>query len=143
MIRALPVGLLLLTVALQPGCGSKPVPAVDREAAIQAHAAGVAAFEKQNYQVAKDHFQMAVDSGLLNSDVLVNALIQLAVADAALGNLDEASKTLDRAARGAPSADQLLAAQSFILAKQGKTREAKAAWAKAKKINRRVKKFGG
>jgi len=43
--------------------------------------------------------------------------------------------------KGAPNLDEIFAARSFVLQKQGKTKAAKSAWAKARRMNRYVRKI--
>jgi Tfp pilus assembly protein PilF len=107
----------MLTVV---GCGSSAQVANQRETAGEAYAAGVAAFESRDY---------------------ANAFLKRAVAAAATDDFETASADLDILERGAPNLDEVYAARAFVLLKQGKGSEAKAAFAKARQLNPRVQPF--
>ncbi len=130
--------MLVLSIA---GCNSSSQLASNREVAYQAFSAADTAFESKQYQEAKDQFTQAIDSGGLIIDVYIDAVIKRAVCSATMDDFAAAHADLDKMEQGAPNLDEVLAARSYVLSKQGKKKAAKAAWTKAKRINRRVKSF--
>jgi tetratricopeptide (TPR) repeat protein len=125
----------MLTVV---GCGSSAQVANQRETAGEAYAAGVAAFESRDFATAADKLTAAIDAHGLNPDQYANAFLKRAVAAAATDDFETASADLDILERGAPNLDEVYAARAFVLLKQGKGSEAKAAFAKARQLNPRV-----
>jgi len=124
------------------GCNSSGRQASKRELAYRLVQEANAALEKHQYQEARAKFSQAIDTGGLNVDIYINATIQRAICAATLGDFEAAYADLDRMEQGAPNLDVVYAARSFVLAKQGKKKEAKAVWAKARRFNRKVKPFG-
>lgn len=57
------------------------------------------------------------------------------------GQDDGSHQRLDRLEPGTPNLDQIYAARSYVLAKQGKVAESRAALAKARQLNRTVSEF--
>jgi len=137
-------GLLVLLVLGAPGCGgSSAKQAIGREEAAQAYIDGMAALESKDYATAQQQLTVAIDTGFLNIDRYVNASTKRAIAYAAQGDFDTALAELDELLKDAPNTDEIHAVRSFVFEKQGKDREAKAAWEAARKINRSVKKVEG
>mgnify|MGYP002626071968 CR=1 FL=1 len=126
------------------GCGSGSSSEViaSRESAQKAYDQAMGAMEQKNYPVAKPLFDQAIDSGYLYLDLLTSAYINRAVCSAAAGEFAAAHADLDAMKDAPVSGDKLLAARSFVLEKQGKSREARAAWSQARRINRFVQKYG-
>jgi hypothetical protein len=71
--------------------------------------------------------------------LISEAHVKRAICAAAMGDIPAANAELDKMARTAP--DLVYAARSYVLIKQGKKKAAKAAWAKARRINPSVEKF--
>ena len=126
------------------GCGSGTSSEViaSRETAQQVYDHAMEAMEQKNYAVAKPLFDQAIDSGHLYLDLLTSAHINRAVCSAAAGDFAAAHADLDAMKDAPVSGDQLLAARSFVLEKEGKNREARAAWSQAQRINPNVTKYG-
>ena len=133
--------LLLLPAIWLVGCGSSRQREQSREGANQAYRAGTAALGKRDYTNAVQQLTAAIEGGWLNIDVNVHAHVKRAIANAALDNYDAAYVDLDAAEQTSPYSDRVYAARSYVLTKQGRKKEAKAAWAKARRINRSVEKF--
>jgi len=102
---------------------------------------GAEAFANRNYVAAEDNLAAAYESGGLNLDMLCDAGVKLAVCRSASGRFDEAHQLLDSLEHGAPNMDEVYAARSYILRKQGKRTEALAAWNDARQLNRGVPEF--
>ena len=130
--------LLLLVVV---GCGSSKQVAIDRRSAQQAFDEGVASFAKKDYEPAMMHLDHALETPGLYPDLFTEAHVKRAICAAALGDIPSAIAELDEMARIAPELDLVYAARSYVFAKQGKKKAAKAAWVKARRINRAVEKF--
>jgi tetratricopeptide (TPR) repeat protein len=131
---------MVLVVSIA-GCNSSSQLASNREFAYQASRAADIAFESRQYQQARDQFTQAIDSGGLVIDVYVSAVIRRAICSAALDDFSAAHADLDLMEQGAPNLDEVFAARSYVLNQQGKKKAAKAAWAKARQINRGVEQF--
>jgi tetratricopeptide (TPR) repeat protein len=129
-------------VCLLAGCGSSEV-IETRENAYAAVAAGDQAFQSRDYATAAERYAVAVNGGGLNPDAYASAAVKLAVSYGALKKFDEAHAMLDKLEQGAPNLDEIHAARSFVLKKQGKAAEARAAFAKARRINPRIQEFKG
>ncbi|MBX3426088.1 MAG: hypothetical protein KF688_10445 [Pirellulales bacterium] len=128
---------------LTAGCGSSggSEHGDARIAASAACEAGEKAFEQGDFTTAEVELRKAVDSRLLNLDVYCSASVKLAVAEAAAGKFAEAAARLDDLERGAPNLDEVYAARAFLLGKQGNKAGAQAEFAKAKRLNPRIKAF--
>ena len=112
-----------------------------RKSAQEAFNAAEAAFDGKDFSLAEKEYTAALEGGL-NIDSLDTAGVKRAVSRAELGNLDQAMADLVEWEQNAMQMDLVYAAQSYVLEKQGDTKQAKAAWKKARRINRRVRKFG-
>lgn len=125
------------------GCGgaSSNVSEGTRQSAAEAYESAQTAFGSKDYTAAKESYDNALKGGLY-SDLIGPARVRLAICMAETGDVEGAMQEIIALEGGAPNIDEVLAAKSHILAKQGKAAESKAAWAQAVKINRGVKKFG-
>jgi len=123
------------------GCGTSSEVVQTREAAYAAAAKGNAAFASRDYAGAAEHLSAAVKGGGLNPDAYANAAVKLAVCYGATSKYDQAIALLEELERGAPNLDQIYAARSYVLRKQGKAAESRAALAKARQFNRAVQEF--
>lgn len=112
-----------------------------RENAQQAYDEALQAFASQDFATAKSHLDTAIATGDLYRDVLPTAYVMRAICSASAADFAAAHADLDAMVKGAPNLDEVFAARSYVLEKQGKTKEAKSAWAKARRINRYVRKF--
>jgi tetratricopeptide (TPR) repeat protein len=134
--------LTSLLFALAIGCSSAADSRTEvRRDAHAAFAAGEQALGAGNYEQALDELSAAVAAGGLNPDAFAAAELQMALALGGLGRYAEAYERLDRLEAGAPNVDEVLAARSAVLAREGKAAEAQAALAKARQINRDVRTF--
>jgi predicted negative regulator of RcsB-dependent stress response len=124
------------------GCDGTDGKLIDlRQQASTAYAAAERAFASKDFAKAKEQYTLALQGGLY-ADFIEPAKVRLAVATAQAGDLDTALKSINDMEQGAENKAEVLAAKSFILAKQGKTTESQAAWAQAIRYNRSVQKFG-
>ena len=138
------LALALLAVPIA-GCSTgTPEEVIEsRKAAQKAFDDALQAVSSKDFVAAKTLLDQAIDSGKLYHDAISPAHINRAICSAMAGDFESAHADLDKMERGAPNLDEIFAARSFVFQKQGKTREAKAAWAKARRVNRYVRKFGG
>lgn len=83
--------------------------------------------------------EKCINDGGLNADLLSIALLQRARCHIDAGNLEAATQDLERAEQGTAPPDQLSLTKGLLLRKQGKTSEANAEFAKAKKISPKLK----
>jgi predicted negative regulator of RcsB-dependent stress response len=140
---SLPMIMLFVCCMISSGCGeSQELPADKRQKSQQAFEKATEAFSQKDFSAAEVGFSEALANGGLNGDQFEEAHVKLAVAMAASNKFGEAMSTLAKIEQGSTIPDQILAAKSFILAKQGKTAESHAAWAQAVRYNRSVQKFG-
>lgn len=139
-MRWLPWMTLLLAAAV--GCsGSADSRSETRRDAHAAFAAGEQALAAGDYAQAFSELSSAVEAGGLNPDAFAAAELQIALALGGLDRYAEAYEKLDRLEAGAPNVDEVHAARSAILTREGKTAEAQAELAKARQINRAVRTF--
>ena len=132
----------LAAALLLCGCSSSnPELVAKRETGSAAVAKGEAAFANHDYTVAAESLAAAVNDGALNPDAYSSAAVKLVVCYAATGKFDEANALLAKLDAGAPNLDQVNAARAYVLAKQGKMAESRAALAKARQFNRSVQEF--
>lgn len=136
----LSIGLILIFGAAIAGCGSEGKRNLSRKEAAQAYTDGTAAIESRDFATAVEKLTLALEGGWLGY-VTSNAYIQRAIANAALGSYDAAHADLDLAEQGEGETAETLVARTYVLEKQGKQREAKLTWSKARRWNRRVKKL--
>jgi hypothetical protein len=142
MLHCRPGNLIVLTAAIAVGCSYAGEEAADtRRIANQAYGEGLAAFNAKDRALAEQKFTTAIDAGGLNPDSYVDAAIKRAVCWGAASKFDEALAELAKLESGGGPLDQILAARSYILAKQGKAAEARAALAQARRYNRTVQEF--
>ena len=127
--------LLLALVTL--GCGGPGGNPADREAANRDYNEAVAALQSQDFQTAVDKFSRALETGYLNADRYVDASVQRAIGLAGLGDFDAAHAALDELEKDAQVIEVSYAARGFIFEKQGRKKQAAAAWKKARRSNRR------
>ena len=133
--------MLLIAVAII-GCSYPGEKQEDsRRVAAEAYDAGLVAFASKDYPNAETLFAKAVDSGGLNPDLLVDASIKRSVCWSAGGKSTEAMTELEKIESWGASPDAIYAARSYVLAKQGKVAESRAALAKARQFNRTVSEF--
>jgi tetratricopeptide (TPR) repeat protein len=137
-------GCAWLALLLPLGCDSSGSEHGDaRRAAYIAYDEGLTAFAARNFAAAEPKFTAAIDAGLLNPDSYCQAVAKRALCWAVANKFDEALADLDKLGPAAANEVDVLVARSFILKKQGKTAESRAALAKAKKINPAVQEFKG
>lgn len=133
---------MLLLVAMIAGCSYPGESQEDaRRAAAEAYNVGLTAFNSKDFTAAEPALTQAMDVGGLNPDLLVDATIKRAVCWAATNKPGEALAELDKMETWGVSPDELNAARSYVLAKQGKVAESRAALAKARQFNRAVQEF--
>lgn len=131
---------IAMLVALA-GCGGGSGPTgVGREDASKALRDGLTAFDGHDYQKAADQLSTAIDAGWLNPDLATEAVVKRAVCRANLRDFAGAEADLDRV-KNAPDQGSVLAAKAYVLARQGRTAEAKQVFAQAKRIDPLVKPF--
>ena len=131
-----------LVASLSLGCSSPADKLEDVRRSAQAeYDAAETDFSGRNYAAAGPKFDAALTLGGLNPDLYCEATVKRAVCWAATGKTAEAISELDRLEPGAPNLDQIYAAKSYALAKQGKAAESRAALAKARQANRTVQEF--
>jgi outer membrane protein assembly factor BamD (BamD/ComL family) len=133
---------MLLLAALVAGCsysGEKQADA--RRAAAESYKAGLTAFDSKDYATAEKSFATAIDLGGLNPDLMVDASIKRAVCWGSGGKTTEAIAELQKIETWGADPDAVYAARSYVLAKQGKAAESRAALAKARQLNRTVSEF--
>jgi hypothetical protein len=134
--------VIFLLVAIVAGCsypGEKQEDA--RRVAAESYNAGLTAFNSKDFASAEPKLTQALNAGGLNPDHLVDATIKRAVCWARAGKSGEAIAELDKMETWGVGPDALYAARSYVLAKQGKGAESRAALAKAKQFNRAVQEF--
>lgn len=131
-----------LAISLVGGCGSSGSEHGDDRAAAYANVNEASvAFNARDYSAAEPKLASALASKLLNPDVYCETTVRHAVCLGASGKYDEALVALDAIGAGASNVDQIEAARSYILAKQGKVAESRAALARARRLNPRVQEF--
>ncbi|HMO85405.1 MAG TPA: hypothetical protein PKC18_10850 [Lacipirellulaceae bacterium] len=124
------------------GCRSRNEPTVDaRRAALEAYDAGLAAFNSGDFSSAELKFTEAIELRGLGPDAYCDAAIRRAACWAAAGKYDEALAELQTQEESGGPPDQIDVARSFVYRKQGKTGEAQAALARARRFNRLIKEF--
>jgi tetratricopeptide (TPR) repeat protein len=139
-MRWLPLTSLLVALAI--GCSGAADSRTDaRRDAHAAFTAGAQALAAGQYEQALDELSAAVAAGGLNPDAFAAAELQLALALGGLGRYAEAYERLERLEAGAPNVDEVHAARSAVLAREGKAAEAQAELAQARQINRAVRTF--
>lgn len=132
--------LYLVCVLLLVGCSDASEELVDaRELASSAYEEANTTFEQKNYEAAEAKYTEAIDSGGMFLDSLVSATINRAVCRAFMGDATQAKKDLDLLREQAGEDSALFhSAMSYVLSKQGKSRESKLALSYAKRKNKNV-----
>lgn len=126
---------------LVTGCGGPVEQSADsRELAAKTFTDGDAAFAQRDFASAGEHFTQAIEHGL-SADRFAEAAVKRAICWGSNGKHVEAHAELDKLEAAAPNQDEILAARSYILAKQGKAAESRVALAKARQLNRTVQPF--
>jgi len=140
LLKFIVVALLALPIV---GCsgGSSEKVIESRQAAQKSYDEALQAIANKDYASAKPLLDQALSSGRLYGDMISPAYISRAICSAAVGDFSAAHADLDEMEKGAPNLDDVFAARSYVLEKQGKTKAAKAAWSKARRMNRYVKKI--
>ncbi len=95
--------------------------------------------EGNQYAQALPILDKCINDGGLNADLLSMALIQRARCHVDAGNTEAAAQDLERAEQGSAPPDQFHLAKGLLLRKQGKSAEASAEFAKAKKASPKIK----
>jgi tetratricopeptide (TPR) repeat protein len=126
------------TVALL-GCGNRltPPPTAD---AYKNYNAALESMKSKDWKKAGEGFSFCVEKGGLNADLYTDALVRRAICLAQTGDIPAANADLDKAERAADLAP-VYSARALVLKKAGKTSEATAMLAKAKKLNAKVEVF--
>lgn len=134
--------LAAVAAASVVGCSSPADKLEDvRRTAQEEFDAAMTAFNARDYAAAEAKLAAALKLGGLYPDLYCEAAVKQTVCWAAAGKTTEAMSELDRLEPGAPNLDQIYAARSYVLAKQGKVAESRAALAKARQLNRTVSEF--
>ena len=133
---------VLLIAALAAGCNSPADKLEDsRRTGQQLCNEGLASFAQKDFTTAEQKLTQAITQATLNPDTYSDVAVKRAVCLGAIGKADDAIAELQKLEAGAPNLDQIYAARSYVLAKQGKVAESRAALAKAKQFNRAVQEF--
>ena len=107
---------------------------------VQVAAEKAAELEKSgNYAEAFPLIDGAISNGGLNPDQLSEAFLIRARCHCASGNLAEAERDIDFAEQGAPNPASWHFSRALLLAKQNKAAESKAEYAKAVRIDSKLK----
>lgn len=124
------------------GCGGSSQSREDiRKTAQESFNAAETSFEGKDYTAAEKEYTVALGGGL-NIDYLDKAAVKRAICRAEMGDIDQATADLNEWEQKALQLDLVYAAQSYVFEKQGKSKEAREAWNKAKRINKNVQKLG-
>ncbi len=133
---------IFLCVVIAAGCSYPGEKQEDiRRAASEAYNAGLTAFASKDYATAESSLTGALDGGGLNPDQFADTSIKRAVCWGATGKPTEALEALQQIESWGENLDAVYAARSYVLAKQGKLAESRAALAKARQYNRTVQEF--
>ena len=133
---------LVLIATLAVGCSYPGEKVADvRRTAQQAYAEGLTAFDAKDRTLAEQKFPAAIDAGGLNPDSYMDAAVKRAVCWAAASKSDDALAELAKLESGGGPPDSISIARSYVLRKQGKAAESRAALAKARQYNRTVQEF--
>jgi tetratricopeptide (TPR) repeat protein len=134
----------VFAACLLTGCGGHTEVVNTRENAYAAVVQADQAFQSRDYATAAERYDVAVNGGGVNPDVYASSSVKLAISHAMLKKFDDAIAVLDKIEQeGAPNLAEIYAARSFILKKQGKAAESRAALAKARRYNPRIQEFKG
>jgi tetratricopeptide (TPR) repeat protein len=133
------VGLLILAAI---GCSSPGSQHEDlRRSAYTVYSEALDAFKAKNYSAAEPKLTATIDGGGLNPDIYCNAVAKRALCWASAGKYNEALADLDKLGPAASNLDEVYAVRSYILRKQGKAAESRAALAKARRYNPSTQEF--
>jgi Tfp pilus assembly protein PilF len=133
---------IFLFIIVAAGCsypGEKQEDA--RRIAAEAYDKAQKAFTSKDYAAAETSLTEAINAGGLNPDLLVDATVKRAVCWGATGKPVEAIESLQQIESWGEQQDLVFAARAYVLAKQGKLAESRAALAKARQYNRMVHEF--
>lgn len=134
--------LAVCLCAFSVGCG---YPGEDQEDARRSsqknYEEALALLASKDRAAAELKFTAAIDGGGLNPDAYTDAAIKRAVCWSGNGKADEALAMLQSLESGGGPPDTIESARSYILAKQGKAAESRAALAKARRLNPKVQEF--
>ncbi|MCO6047604.1 hypothetical protein NG895_27175 [Aeoliella sp. ICT_H6.2] len=133
--------ILVATLAACAGCSGDAGNPDLRKSAEAALESGKEAFDQGQFDQAYEMLSQATQGGL-NADLYSEALVYHAVAAIQLAKYDEAKADFDILDQGATNMDEVLAAKSFLAAKQGNKSQASRLMSEAKRLNPKVKKFG-
>lgn len=135
--------VLVLSALMLPSLGCFVDKTIEANVVADAQAAydeALVAIEAKDTDAALEQLNIALQPGSgLPGDIHVDARIQRAICLARNEQFEPAHADLDVAAEGAGDMSQVHAARSFVLSKEGKSKESKTEMSKAKKINRSVK----
>lgn len=138
--RTLSRSLFLAMIAIG-GCSSSAEQSVSRESATKAYQEALTLSTSGSHSEAIEKFNEAIQGGWLNSDARTQAYLKRAVSLAATGDFSSAEADLEAAKEREVNPDDLLVVKSYLLRKQGKDREAKAAMKQAKRFNRAAREI--
>lgn len=130
--------LWVLSCLIFPGCGGGAIPEGSAASAQHAFDLGNDQFMQQKYAEAEAAFTKSLETPGLNPDLLIEALLTRARARVELGSLDAAMEDVVAAEQGATEPEQVCVVKGLILRKKGRESEAKAEFARARKLNPRV-----
>ncbi|MEY3175732.1 MAG: hypothetical protein RLZZ436_3646 [Planctomycetota bacterium] len=133
--------LLLITCLLLPtlpGCGDSSA-APDRIASAEGgFDAGQQAFQNGDFAAAESHLTAAISAGVLQPDLLENALLLLARSRIAQGKLAEAEADLKQLEQGVTALDQYWLANAELSLKKNDAAAARKAVQESRKANPKV-----
>lgn len=133
--------IMLVTVfGVCAGCSGDAGSPDLRKSAEESLVSGKQAVEQGQYDQAYELLSQATKGGL-NADLYSEAMVLHAVAAIHLEKFDEAKADFEILDQGATNMDEVLAAKSFLAAKQGKKSQANRLMSEAKRINPKVKKY--
>ena len=138
------LALSALFAACFVGCSGTSQSEIDlRQLASKLYSEAKTAFDNKDFETAEEKYSAAIETGRIRLDLVVNTRIELAVAKTYLDKLSEAQKLLDEIEEySSESPDLFHSARAFLFFKQGDKGKANAEWRKAKRINRKVVRFG-
>lgn len=123
-------------VLLTVGCSSSGEDGASRETATKAYQTALERSDAGDHSGAIEKYNEALEGGWLNGDARTQAYLKRAISLAASSDYAAAQNDLDTAKERDVNPDDFLVVQSYLLRKQGKNREARAAMNQAKRFNR-------